>query len=204
VQCTSEIFNNLKPTNGFLYFLTDTKQIYLGKNNEFVNMCGGLNIVYGNKIIEYENTGMAPDPNVTFFIHELDKQETPLVDDLILNIDGCFYKVKSIDGDEIATTRVTLQGSGSGGGSSSGGVTSYSISAVGGISKIFSTAAEEMLIGFKTNYKGDDIDNHISYISCTLVGEELPFLELDDVKVPFNKEKYLDLSPYVNLFSTVA
>lgn len=206
IQCTSEVFNSLNPTDGFLYFLTDTKQIYLGKNNEFVNMCGGLNIVYGNKTIEYENTGMEPDPNVTFFIHELEKQEAPLIDDLILNIDGCFYKVKSIDGDEIATTRVTLQGSGTGtgGGSSSGGAVSYSISAVGGVSKIFSTTAEEMLIGFKTNYKGDDVDNHISYISCTLVGEELPFLELDDARVPFNKEKYLDLSPYANLFSTIA
>jgi hypothetical protein len=79
-------------------------------------MCGGLNIVYGIKEIEYENTGMEPDPNVVFYIHELEKQETPLVDDLILNIDGCFYKVESIEDDEIATTRVTLQGSGTGGG----------------------------------------------------------------------------------------
>ena len=207
IQCTSEVFNSLNPTNGFLYFLTDTKQIYLGKNNEFVNMCGGLNIVYGNKTIEYENTGMEPDPNVTFFIHELEKQEAPLVDDLILNIDGCFYKVKSIDGDEIATTRVTLQGSstgGGGGGNTPGGPTSYSISAAGGTTKIFSTTAEKMLLGFKANYKGDDMDNHIAYVSCTIVGEELPFMELSDVVIPFNKDKYIDISPYASLFSTIA
>lgn len=29
-------------------------------------MCGGLNIVYGTKKIEYENSGQTPDPNVTF------------------------------------------------------------------------------------------------------------------------------------------
>ena len=169
-------------------------------------MCGGLNIVYGIKEIEYENTGMEPDPNVLFHIHELEKQEAPLVDDLILNKDGCFYKVESVEGDEIATTRVTLQGSGGGGTGpvTPGGSVSYSISAVGGTSKIFSTTAEEMLIGFKTTYKGDDLDNHISYVSCTLAGEEMPFLELSDVVIPFNKEKYIDLSAYASLFSTVA
>lgn len=172
-------------------------------------MCGGLNIVYGIKEIEYENTGMEPDPNVVFYIHELEKQETPLVDDLILNIDGCFYKVESIEDDEIATTRVTLQGSGTGGGgggggNTPGGSTSYSISAVGGTTKIFSTTADEMLLGFKANYKGDDVDNHIAYVSCTIVGEEMPFMELSDVVIPFNKDKYIDISPYASLFSTIA
>ena len=171
-------------------------------------MCGGLNIVYGIKEIEYENTGTEPDPNVTFSIYELEKQEAPLVDDLILNIDGCFYKVDAVDGEDIATTRVTLQGSGTGGGGgtggSGGGSVSYSISAVGGTSKIFSTTADEMLIGFKASYKGDDLDNHIAYVSCTISGEEYPFLELADVVIPFNKDKYIDLAPYASLFSTIA
>lgn len=171
-------------------------------------MCGGLNIVYGIKEIEYENTGTEPDPNVTFSIYELEKQEAPLVDDLILNIDGCFYKVDAVDGEDIATTRVTLQGSGIGGGGGTGGggggSVSYSISAVGGTSKIFSTTADEMLIGFKATYKGDDLDNHIAYVSCTISGEEYPFLELTDVVIPFNKDKYIDLAPYASLFSTIA
>jgi len=197
----------LEPQEGFLYFLTDTKQIFLGKNKKFINMCGGINIVYGEKQIEYENTGVAPDPNVLFYVNELEKQETPLVDDLILNIDGCFYKVNSIEGDEIATTRVTLQGSGTGGGGNTpggGGSTSYSISAVGGTSKVFSTTADKMPIGFKANYKGDEVGNHIAYVSCTLVGEELPFLEMEDVVIPFNKDKEIDLAPYAHLFSTIA
>jgi hypothetical protein len=46
--------------------VTDTKQLFLAKDNAFVNMCGGTNIYYGIKEIEYENSGQAPDPNVTF------------------------------------------------------------------------------------------------------------------------------------------
>jgi hypothetical protein len=44
------------------------------------------------------------------------------VDDLILNIDGCFYRVTGIEDEEIIRTeRLTLQGTGTGGGGGSGG-----------------------------------------------------------------------------------
>jgi hypothetical protein len=42
-----------------------------------------------------------------------------LINDLILNSDGCFYRVNSIDGNVIETTRLTLRGSGGGGGTGS-------------------------------------------------------------------------------------
>lgn len=206
IQCTSETFNNLDASyDGALYFITDTKQIYLSKNNKFIELCGGTNIVYGIKDIKYENTGLAPDPNVTFYLQELEEQEMPLIGDLILNADGCFYKVKSIENDEIFTVRLTLQGSGNANsGPNTGDSTSYTLTDAGGVNKIFSTTAEEMLIGFKTSYKGDDLDNHISYVSCTILGEELPFLEMEDIVIPFNTSKYIDLSPYAYLFSTIA
>jgi hypothetical protein len=51
-----------------------------------------------------------------------------LQNDLILNSDGCFYRVESVSEESIATVRLTLQGTGGGGGgSSSGSSTSYSI-----------------------------------------------------------------------------
>jgi hypothetical protein len=40
--------------------------MFLGKNNEFIDMCGGVNIYYGTKEIIYENSGQAPNPNVVF------------------------------------------------------------------------------------------------------------------------------------------
>jgi hypothetical protein len=76
--------------------------------------------------------------------------------------------------------------------------------AVGGTSKIFSTTAKEMLIGFKPIYTGEEVNNYISYISCELDGAEYPFLEMLDTVVPFNTEKFIDLSPYMSLFSTIA
>jgi hypothetical protein len=97
IQCTSQVFKNLDAQEGFLYFVTDTKQIFLGKNGKFIDMCGGIDIVYGIKEIEYENSGQAPDPEVHFSIDDLIEREMPKVNDLILNKDGCFYKVITIE-----------------------------------------------------------------------------------------------------------
>ena len=69
IQCTKKIFDSIVPQNGFLYFLTDTKQLYLGKENgKAIEMCGGTNILYGIKDIEYLDNGLEPDPNVDFSI----------------------------------------------------------------------------------------------------------------------------------------
>ena len=101
IQCTSKIFEKLSPQEGYLYFLTDTKQIFLGKNDKFIDMCGGINLIYGEKEIKYDDSGALPDPNVIFYLNDLEKKEIPLINDLILNKDGCFYRVKSINEDAI-------------------------------------------------------------------------------------------------------
>jgi hypothetical protein len=83
--------------------------LYLGKDGKMINMCGGTNIVYGKKDIEYMDNGQEPDPNVDFFVEQLEIHEFPLIGDLILNKDGCFYRVDTIvDNEIIKTTRVTL------------------------------------------------------------------------------------------------
>ncbi len=210
VQCSDATLQTLSPQEGHVYFTTDTKKIFLGKGTgesaKMIPMCAATGFFYGTKYIEPDLSGNTPDPNVTFTFDEIEGDEIPEVDDLILNEDGCFYRVKSVSEDDVATLRLTLQGTGTGGGggNNSGSSAQYTINAVGGTSKIFSTMATEMLIGFKAVYKGDDADDYISYISCTLSGEEMPFLEMEDVYVPFNEDKYIDLAPYAALFSTVA
>ena len=172
-------------------------------------MCGGLNIVYGVKEIEYDNSGLAPSPDVTFYIHELSKPEPPLVDDLILNKDGCFYKVTSISGDVIETTRLTLQGSGpSGGGPSSDSSSSWSIGMpVKAQSYVFSSTAEKMEIAFKANYQNPSEDVYISYVAFTLGAamddQTLPFYEFNPT-YSFNTAYDIDLSQYKHLFSSAA
>jgi hypothetical protein len=55
------------------------------------------------------DNGQEPDPNVDFFVEQLEIHEFPLIGDLILNKDGCFYRVDSIvDNEIIKTKRVTL------------------------------------------------------------------------------------------------
>lgn len=115
-------------------------------------MCGGINIFYGIKEIEYENSGQAPDPNVTFQIHELEGKDWPLPNDLILNSDGCFYRVETVAEEGIATVRLTLQGTGGGGSGSGGGggtgSATYSINVTPQVN-IFSSQDEEMIIKFQ-------------------------------------------------------
>ena len=185
--------------------------MYLGKNGKFINMCGGLNIVYGTKKIEYENSGQAPDPNVTFYIHELEKQEAPLKDDLILNEDGCFYKVSSVseDGETIETVRLTLQGTGGGGGSTGGGGTtggSYSVNVPINYN-IFSSETTNMPIEFIA-YSQDVTDNYINYIAFSLGGPVaegyLPFYEITNEVYAFNVSHSIDLIEYIDLFGSSA
>ena len=85
------------PEDGHIYFTTDTKKIFLGKNREAIQMCGATGFFYGTKYIPEDNSGNKPDPNVTFYFTEIEGKDIPQVDDLILNEDGCFYRVKSVD-----------------------------------------------------------------------------------------------------------
>lgn len=211
VQCTSETFKNLSATDGFLYFLTDTKQMYLAKNGQFVNMCGGVNIHYGTKKIEYENSGQAPDPHVTFQVDELENQENPLPGDLILNTDGCFYKVETVSQEGIATVRLTLQGTGTGSGGGGGtSSSSYSIN-VTPQNNIFSSEGEKMEIYFQS-IASAQTENYISHIAFSIgspVSEsnqafyELDgFYEIGTLETPIIYP--IDLIQYKHLFGSSA
>lgn len=111
--------------DGYIYFATDTKKIYLDADgNEKLPMGGNSGIYYGQMT-------MAEDPEVGqtefyFSFYDIEgnvegeKLTIPVADDLILNIpDGCFYRVIDIeeyDGeDKIKTEKLTIAGSGSGG-----------------------------------------------------------------------------------------
>lgn len=207
VQCSDATLQTLAPQEGYLYFTTDTKRIYMAKNGNLLPMCAATGFFYGEKEIEYDNSGNAPDPNVTFNIEdEIEGNDVPQVDDLILNIDGCFYRVRAVGKEEVQTERLTLQGSGVGPGGSDtpSGSASFKLAAVNGANKIFSSVATSMKIGFKANYSGTDTDNYISYVCCTMKDAELPFFEATDMTIPFNTEYEIDLVNYASNFSTVA
>ena len=174
-------------------------------------MCGGINIRYGKKEIEYENSGQTPDPNVVFQIEELEPQEAPLENDLILNSDGCFYKVNTVTDDSIATVRLTLQGTGSfgGGGGTGDGSGSYSINIVPPAS-IFAKEDEKKLIQFQ-GISSAETANYISRVSLTMGAPEdndhTPFLVEEDHQFAIGTIENpvlhsLSLAPYQDLFDS--
>lgn len=113
VRCSEDKLKTLDTVDGYLYFTTDTQKLFLGQNGQKLEMCGYNGIYYGTKEIRYDNSGLAPNPDITFLETEIEGDKLPETNDLILNTDGNFYKVLSIEhNNNIKTVRITLQNSG--------------------------------------------------------------------------------------------
>lgn len=110
VRCSEEKLNILDIQDGYLYFTTDTQKLFLDQNGKRIEMCGYTGIYYGIKDIKYNNDGLAPNPDITFLQTEIEGNKLPETGDLILNQDGNFYKVLSIEyNNNIKTTKIILQ-----------------------------------------------------------------------------------------------
>lgn len=204
VQCSDETFQTLTAQEGYVYFVTDKKKIFLGKHGKMIPMCATSGFFYGIKEIEYDNSGIMPDPNVIFYYDEIEGSDIPEEDDLILNMDGCFYRVKNVAEDGLETVRLTLQGTGGGGGGNTPGGDptggNFSISVIDGKAKTYASTATEMLIKFKGNYNGTD-GNLISSVAFKRKGDDEPFYVVDEA-MAFNQEQTIDIFKYKHLFNT--
>ena len=84
-------------------------------------MGGNSGIYYGiRRLTDDEKYG--DDPTLTFTPEQIEGDQIPVIDDLILNLppdgsSGGFYRVLSSDEDEIMTQKIAVMGSGTGGGS---------------------------------------------------------------------------------------
>lgn len=207
----NKILNNENhPKEGHIYFTTDTKKIFLGKNDKFIPICEKNAFFYGNKDVGWDNSGAIPPKDQIFSIDkkEIEGNDIPEKNDLILNTDGCFYKVISVnDALEITTTRLTLQGSGGGGGGSAGGSSQYNIKVTPEVN-IFSSKDEKMFIYFQ-GIAEIETEVYIDRISLTIGQEEsdtvTPFYieenkryEIGTIKNP--KLYPIDISKYKDLF----
>jgi hypothetical protein len=180
VQCSDETFQTLTAQEGYVYFVTDKKKIFLGKHGKMIPMCATSGFFYGIKEIEYDNSGIMPDPNVIFYFDEIEGSDIPEEDDLILNMDGCFYRVKNVAEDGLETIRLTLQGTGGGGSSPGDGPSSgsFSISISDGKAKTYASTATTMPIKFTGHYNGAD-SNIISSVAFQRKGDSEPFYVVD-------------------------
>ena len=126
VQCSSKYVEDVEAgiktvQEGAIYFVLDTKQIFLGKNNSLLPMGKSSGVVFAQKDTDLNNL----DSNVSFNLADLEEayQTTyPQPNDLIFNKDGCFYRVSSVNEaeDSLTATKLTVSGSGGGGGGPSG------------------------------------------------------------------------------------
>ena len=212
VQCTDATFQKMTPQEGHVYFTTDSKKIYLGKNNQMIPMYDKANFYYATKLIVYEDTGMLPDPNVSFEYDEVNGSEFIQVNDLILNIgtdeaqDGCFYRVVRLEEDLIETLRITMRGSGGGfvDGDDPGAAQKPSFSIPNkypGSTLYISSTSNSAEIGFKTN-SSDLVNNYVTKVegsfSNDVSNEEAKFFTIENLMHPIGVDYYVNLVPYLD------
>ena len=103
--------NKMAYQDGQVYFTTDTKKIYLDSNNNRISMGGNTGIYYGKADFK----GLE-GPEFIFKFEEIDGNNIPNINDLILNSDGSFYKVLEVYQNtfEIKAKKLTIAGSGGG------------------------------------------------------------------------------------------
>lgn len=185
------------PIEGKLYFATDTKKIYLADKEDFLPMGGNSGIYYGNMVLDYEPDSDQED--FEFKLSDIDGNQVPNADDLILNIDGCFYRVISnerIDDEGnpiIDTKKLTVAGSGgTGGGGGGSTISRITIKDLDGNAQKYYTAdVTEAKLRFNvtsTLLEGNSIIEMTYQIGNNVVKEDLEVYPFGDFE--------FDLMPY--------
>ena len=112
---------NLPFVNGKVYFATDTGKIYLDcvtasgeEKNKLAVGGGGVSLIYGNDANPVPASEEEDNTLFSLLLNALEAKAGP--NDLILNIDGCFYKVLTVDETVANCVRLAVSGSGGGGG----------------------------------------------------------------------------------------
>ena len=124
---------------GWLYFATDSKKIYLDANGTPKLPMGGNSGVYYGKL-EHEDVIPEGQTEFEFTLYDIEGNDDPSrlnipnKDDLILNIpDGCFYRVMSISGTGyetiITTEKLTIAGGGGSGADDPSDLGKYTLTA---------------------------------------------------------------------------
>lgn len=205
VKGKDENIKNLPLEDGRLSFAVDSKKIYLDCDftdsmgdtyNDRLAFGGSSGIYYGvrnftaDEIENREYIFSFPDQ------FDIADEEIPSIDDLILNNDGCFYRVIEINTDEeeilISTTKLTVAGSGGGSGS---GVSSGLIVAKDPNQNYNIIAANNSIpINFKVT---DSLSNTSIDVEVTINGVTIPTVFHD---VTQNEYTTIDLKNYSGYF----
>lgn len=107
---------------GNLYFATDTGEMFLDTANERIPVGGGgVSVLYATAAsVSQDLTDLS---YIIYFADLEDQDASPKKDDLIINSNGTFYKVRSYNKSVgiLKCSRIAVSGTGGGGGSGGGG-----------------------------------------------------------------------------------
>ncbi len=204
VRCKESDLALMTPTDGYVYFTTDTQKIYCAVQNNFLPMGGNSGVYYGNRTFAENETNTGE----TDFVFDLDKEEiegdqVPNVNDLILNIpDGGFYRVIDVYGNLITGRRLAVSGTGGGGGEGGGGSTSQRpliTPSVLGTQYFKLDDTDNMKVTFTCSSPIDDGRNYIASIKYYFGQQDNPE---QVVNYKFGDTITFDVSKYLNVFST--
>ena len=114
VRGTEASISRMPYEDGALYFATDTNKIYLDSGRQRYSMGGsGASLYYTAQaeVPTNEETGIYTLSSEYF----VDENAKPKIDDLIINTDGSFYRVRNVDGTSYECIRMAVSGGGGGG-----------------------------------------------------------------------------------------
>lgn len=204
VQGKEEKIKNLhkQAKDGYVYFATDTKKIYCGKNGEFISMGGNSGIYYGNREFSEDET----NTDQTSFIFDINQNhiegdQIPTINDLILNEpDGSFYRVTNVYGALITAERLTVSGGGTSSGPSGTGSKPIVHDPNKGQDSYFrANDLNNMKIYYSCSSPAEDSNNYIASIRYLFAQEIIT----EEVSYAFGTTYYFDISKYKSKFSTV-
>lgn len=219
------------PSSGSVYFTTDTRKIYLDVDNNRVKlpMGGNIGLFYGN--MKLSSPPVDGQTEFQFKISEIVGNESgeklliPNINDLILNQDGCFYKVKSLYGIQedtiLETVKLTIAGTGggSGGGSSTPGSLAGAkfsrLKFASGTSILYGEDCWVEFATYVTNDLGDPVVGNVGsfqlYIDGApidlkgnnkVISTSIPTVDTGIENVPLEQLNRINVGPYLPLKDT--
>ena len=201
VKCTENDIDTKPVVEGFVYFTSDSKRIYLGTNNGYLPMGGNSGIYYGQHNTTDEEFNV---DQITFQIGEIEGKNKPNTDDLIFNIpDSCFYRVGIVNAYDLVATRLAVAGGGGGvgpGGGGGGNVRPVITLNKTGTQYFVVSDKDNMKIGFKATSLNLE-NNYVSQIEY-MYGTQIIYT--DTSRHEFNENITFDVSEYLNKFSTIS
>lgn len=183
--------------DGKLYFATDTNKIYLDVDGSR-HLMGGNNsgIIYANG---NDSNIVAEDEDSSIYTIEFSALENstikPVIDSLVLNSDGRFFRVTDVGITSFTATLLAVSGSGGGGGGN------YSVLFIDDIdnntNKYFTLDATDAVISFKCS-SSIELNNRIESITYDF-GKG--FIITDDISHNMGETISFNLSNYLDRFS---